>query len=147
MSFMHSIQIKVATWAQRHGVMVARLALGIIFIWFGVLKYFPGLSPAEEVVKNTITFINPELFIPVLATWEVVIGIGFLLGRPMWLTLLLLLLHMPGTFLPLVVTPDAVWSQFPYGLTLEGQYIIKNLAILSTALFIAASLLPGEKHS
>ncbi|MDZ7724931.1 MAG: DoxX family protein [candidate division KSB1 bacterium] len=147
MNFIHSIQTKVAIWAQRNGVRVARLALGVIFIWFGVLKYFPGLSPAEEVVRNTITFISPDLFIPVLATWEVVIGIGFLLGRPMWLILLLLALHMPGTFLPLVVTPDAVWTQFPYGLTLEGQYIIKNFAIISAALFIAGSLVSSEKNT
>ena len=140
MKLVDTIQKGLSEWTQNHAVLIARLSLGVIFVWFGMLKFFPGLSPAEEIVKHTIPFISPDLFIPVLATWEVLIGIGFLLGRPMWLTLLLLALHMPGTFLPMVVIPDAVWTQFPYGLTLEGQYIIKNFAIISAALFIAANL-------
>lgn len=138
------VQNRISSWGQKHAVFVARLALGIIFIWFGILKYFPGLSPAEELVKHTITFIRPDIFIPLLATWEVAIGIGFLLGKPMWLTLLLLALHMPGTFLPFVLVPEAVWTHFPYGLTLEGQYIIKNFAVISAAIFMAAKSPKGR---
>ena len=145
MNMLYSIHDGVLNIIHKYGVLIARISLGIIYIWFGVLKYFPGLSPAEELVEHTITFISPDIFIPLLATWEVVIGLLFLIGRPVWLAFLLLILHMPGTFLPLVVLPDVVWIKFPYAWTLEGQYIIKNLALISSALFVASLKMKSKK--
>ncbi len=123
----------------RIGVPFSRIAIGIVFVWFGALKVFPSLSPAEELVRKTITFINPDIFLPLLATWEVLIGLGMLSGRFARLTIILLFLQMPGTFLPLVLLPSAVWTQFPFRLTLEGQYIIKNLVIIGAALTIGGT--------
>ena len=56
------------------------------------------------------------------------------------LSLLLLIFQMPGTFLPLVLLPEVCFTYFPIGLTLEGQYIFKNLIIISAALTIAGSI-------
>lgn len=95
-----------------------RVGLGVIFLWFGVLKFFPGLSPAENLVRNTIYFFDPDIFIPVLAAWEALIGVGLITGKLMRLTLLFLFLQMPGTALPLLILPDVVWNVFPYGLTI-----------------------------
>lgn len=127
-------------WMSRYGLLVLRIGLGIVFFWFGFLKFFPGLSPAEELVRNTIYFINPDLFLPVLAAWETLIGIGLIWGKYMRLTLLLLFLQMPGTALPIFILPDVVWTHFPYGLTLEGQYIVKNLVLIGAGLVIGATV-------
>jgi len=113
-----------------------------------VLKYFPGLSPAEELVRNTIYFFDPDLVIPILATWEVLIGIGFLSGfftsKLQRVTILLLFMQMIGAGLPLIMLPEVVWTNFPLVLTLEGQYIIKNLVIIGSALVIGATVRGGK---
>jgi uncharacterized membrane protein YkgB len=132
-------------WMSRHGLGVLRIGLGVVFLWFGALKLVPGLSPAEELVRRTVYFVDPDLFLPVLAVWECLIGIGLLVGKGMRFTLLLLFLQMPGTALPLIVLPEVVWTYFPYGLTLEGQYIVKNLVLIGAALVIGGTLRRPER--
>ncbi|MBO6523112.1 MAG: DoxX family membrane protein [Balneolaceae bacterium] len=134
----------ITGWMARYGLIIMRIGLGIIFLWFGALKFFPGLSPAEELVRNTVYFVDPDLFIPVLAAWEVLIGVGLIVGRFMRVTLLLLFLQMPGTVLPILVLPEVVWTSFPFGLTLEGQYIIKNLVLVSAGLVLGATVRGGK---
>ncbi len=138
------IDKRITFWMARYGLAIMRIGLGIVFFWFGALKLFPGLSPAEELVRNTTYFVNPNWFIPVLALWEMAIGLGLMLGRFLRLTLLLLFLQMPGTALPLVVLPEAVWTQIPYGLTLEGQYIIKNLVLIGAGLVLGGTVRGGR---
>ncbi len=128
----------ITRWMSLHGMRIMRIGLGVVFFWFGVLKFFPGLSPAEGLVRATVYFVDPDLFIPVLAAWETLIGLGLMTGRFMRVTLFLLFLQMPGTALPLVILPDVVWTVFPYGLTLEGQYIIKNLVLIGAAFVLGA---------
>lgn len=124
----------------KHGIVTLRWALGIVFIWFGALKLVPGLSPAEELVKNTVFFLDPDVFFPILGVWEVLIGL-FLLIRPMLrVAILLLFLQMPGTFLPLVVLPEVVFTVFPFGLTMEGQYIVKNIVLIAAALVVGGTV-------
>ena len=134
----------ITKWMGVNGLVILRVSLGIVFFWFGVLKFFPGLSPAENLVRNTIYFINPDIFIPILAMWETIIGIGLISGKYMRITLLLLFLQMPGTVLPLILLPDVVWNTFPYGLTLEGQYIIKNLVLIGGGLVLGATVRGGK---
>lgn len=142
------IDLRITRWMARYSLDVLRFALGVIFIWFGALKYFPGLSPAEELVRNTIYFFDPDLVIPILATWEVLIGIGFLSGfftsKLQRVTILLLFMQMIGAGLPLIMLPEVVWTNFPLVLTLEGQYIIKNLVIIGSALVIGATVRGGK---
>ena len=135
---------KITEWMGNNGLLILRVCLGIIFLWFGVLKFFKGLSPAEELVRNTIYFMDPDIFIPILALWESIIGLGLITGKYMRLTLLLLFLQMPGTALPLIILPEKVWTIFPYGLTLEGQYIIKNLVLISAGLVLGANVRGGR---
>ena len=134
----------ITKWMGENGLVILRISLGIVFFWFGVLKFFPGLSPAENLVRNTIYFINPDIFIPILAMWETLIGIGLITGKYMRITLLLLFLQMPGTALPLIVLPGVVWNKFPFGLTLEGQYIIKNLVLIGGGLVLGATVRGGK---
>ena len=138
--YLDNIDQKLISWMSRYGLSILRVGLGIVFFWFGVLKFFPGLSPAEQLVRNTVYFINPDLFLPILAAWETVIGIGLIWGKYMRITLLLLFLQMPGTALPIFILPDVVWNHFPYGLTLEGQYIVKNLVLIGAGLVLGATV-------
>ena len=127
----------------RYGLTVMRIGLGIVFFWFGVLKLFPGLSPAEELVRNTVYLVDSDIFIPILAIWEALIGLGLMFGKSMRITLLLLFLQMPGTVLPMFILPDIVWTVFPYGLTLEGQYIIKNLVLIGAGIVLGGTVRGG----
>jgi len=115
-----------------------RWGLGVVFLWFGALKFVPGLSPAEALVARTVCWaVDPAWFLPLLATWECAIGLGLLFGRYLRVTLLLMALHMAGTFLPLLVCPEDVWTRFPYAWTLEGQYILKNLVLIAAGMAVA----------
>lgn len=131
---------RIAGFMARYGVVALRWALGLVFIWFGALKLFPGMSPAEELVKNTVYFFDPAWFFPLLGVWEVLIG-AFLLIRPLVrVAIFLLFLQMPGTFLPLLLLPDVCFTAFPFGLTLEGQYIVKNLVLIAAALVVGGTV-------
>ena len=127
----------------RYGVSFLRISMGMVFFWFGALKLVPGLSPAENLVRESITFFSMSWFLPFLALWEMAIGLGFITGRLMRLTILLLFLQMPGTISPVFLRPDLVFTQFPFGLTLEGQYIVKNLVLISAALVVGATVRGG----
>lgn len=135
---------KITNWMAEYGLLILRIGLGIVFFWFGLLKFFPGASPAEDLVKATVYFIDPSLFVPILALWESVIGLGLISGKFMRATLLLLFLQMPGTALPLVLLPEVVWNSFPFQLTLEGQYIIKNLVFIGAGLVLGATVRGGK---
>lgn len=142
------IDLLITRWMARYSLDILRFGLGVVFIWFGALKFFPGLSPAEELVRNTIYFFDPEFFLPILAAWEVLIGVGFLTGfftnKFQRLTILLLFLQMPGTALPLFLLPEVCWTSFPFVLTLEGQYIVKNLVIIGSALVLGSTVRGGR---
>jgi uncharacterized membrane protein YkgB len=98
------------------------------------------MSPAAELVRRTVYFVSPDLFIPILGWWEVAIGVG-LLYRPLNRTaIFLLFLQMPGTLLPLVLLPEVCFTQIPWGLTLEGQYIIKNAVLIGAALVVGGTV-------
>ena len=129
----------IAGWMNRHGHFFLRVSMGVVFIWFGALK-FTGISPANELVAQTVYWFPPEVFIPVLGVWEVAIGIGLLIRRLNRAAIFLLLLQMPGTMLPLVLLPQICFTKFPFALTMEGQYIIKNLVLISAAIVIGGTV-------
>ena len=108
-----ALDLRITTWMARYGLLFLRVALGIIFFWFGALKLVPGLSPAEDLVRNSVPFVDPAWFQPVLALWEMAIGLGLITGLFMRLTLLLLFLQMPGTLLPIFVTTGGGLYRLP----------------------------------
>ncbi len=121
------------------GLPVLRLAIAVVFVWFGALKLL-GVSPAGELVAETVYWVPPELFVPVLGVWEVAIGLCLLYRPLLRLGILLLFLQMPGTFLPLVILPEVTFETFPHALTVEGQYIVKNLVIIGAALVVGGTV-------
>lgn len=137
------VDTALTRWMAHNGVRLLRISMGVVFFWFGALKLFPDLSPAEDLIRQSITFLPMNLFLPFLAVWEMAIGLGFITGKFMRFTILLLFLQMPGTISPVFLRPDLVFTQFPFGLTLEGQYIVKNLVLISAALVIGATVRGG----
>lgn len=125
-----------------------RISFAIIFIWFGILKPL-GVSPAEALVKKTVSWINifsPETWLHVIGYWEVLIGILFLFKKTSRSAIGLLFLQMIGTFLPLITLPEITFqNNNPLTLTLEGQYIVKNILIISAALIIGGDLYYTKK--
>jgi uncharacterized membrane protein YkgB len=141
--------LAIIRWMARVGPTLLRLSLGVVFLWFGVLKFFPGLSPAQDLAARTIADLTggrmgPEVSIPLLATWESLIGIGLLLGKGLRATLFLLYAQMLGTLTPLVLYPSEVFSRIPFAPTLEGQYIIKNVVLISAGIVVGATVRGGE---
>ena len=136
--------LQITRWMAENGIRLLRLAVGTVFVWFGALKLVPGLSPAEDLVRSVVPLIPGDLFVPVLGVWEILIGIGFLAGRGLRLAILLLFLQMPGTLLPVLLLPQRVFTALPFGLTLEGQYIVKNLVLVAAALVVGATVRGGR---
>lgn len=130
------------------GVSLLRYSVGAVFIWFGALKFFPGVSAADQLATDTIAeltlgWIEPGVARVLLAILETTIGLGLVTGRFMRLTLLLLFGQMLGTATPLLLFPELTWKSFPMVPTLEGQYIIKNLVLVSAGITIGATVRGG----
>lgn len=138
------IDTRLTGYMARYGIVFLRISVGIVFFWFGALKLIPGASPAEDLIRSSLPFLPMNLFIPFLAVWEMVIGLGFITGKFMRLTILLMFLQMGGAISPVFLNPTAVFVTFPFILTLEGQYIIKNIVLMSAALVIGATVRGGK---
>ena len=138
------IDRKISTFMGRWGTLAVRISFGIIFIWFGILKPL-GISSAEPLVIATVPWLpifDGGTWVSIIGWWEVAIGVAFLFRRTTRIAVALLALQMVGTFMPLVLLPDVTFQagHFPYGPTLEGQYIIKNLMIISAALVVGGTV-------
>ena len=123
---------------------LVRIPLFIIFFWFGLLKVL-DLSPATDLIIDTVfwmPFLSPENWTIVIGWWEMAIGICFLSKKTTLLAMVLMFLQMTGTFMTLVILPEITFqSSNPFLPTLEGQYIIKNIIIITAALIIGRSYL------
>lgn len=116
------------------------ISIGIIYVWFGALKFFPAYSPAETLAVDTITalfggVIPAKTAIMLLATWEVGVGLLLILNLFRKPVILLALVHMVLTFTPLFLFPEASFTG-PFCFTLVGQYIVKNLVIIGALLIL-----------
>jgi uncharacterized membrane protein YkgB len=131
-------------WSSVHGVQMLRVTLGFVFVWFGVLKFCPGLCDVEVLAGKTVQLLTLGLIpikicVAMLGVLECGIGAMLMVGRAMRATVICLLLHLSGTFLPMVLYPGETWKHFPYAPTLVGQYILKNLILMSAAVVVGTS--------
>lgn len=133
------IDRKISGWMDKYCHPLMRISISVIFIWFGLLKPL-GMSPEEELIRNTVYWLPVNYVLPFLGIWEVAIGAMLLLGRFTRFALLLLFLQLPGTMLPLFLLPDVCFTRIPFGLTLEGQYIVKNIFLISAAFVIGSKV-------
>ncbi len=148
---LESFDLQVISFLRKHVDVISRIALFIIFFWFGILKVFL-VSPAGPLVidlleKTFLGWIDPNSFVVGFGVFEVIVGIMILIPKIERITFLVLLIHLITTVLPLVLLPTQVWDG-PFLPNLVGQYIIKNLALLSLGLVLFARLRPmTETHS
>jgi len=134
------IDSRVLGLLERFALPLLRLSLGIVFVWFGMLK-ITGQTPVSELVAETVFWLNPDWFVPMLGVFEVLVGIGLLIGRGLRLVLALFVLQMVGTFLVLVVQPDVAFQDGNLlMLTTEGEFVVKNLVLLSAGMMIGSRL-------
>jgi uncharacterized membrane protein YphA (DoxX/SURF4 family) len=149
----NAIDRRITAWMSWYGLLFLRFGLGTIFLWFGLLKFFPNLSQPGELALATKTLdtlsfglVKPDVARVLLGIWETAIGLGLLSNMFMRTTLLLLFVQMAGTVTPLVLFPDDTWQQFPFVMTLEGQYIVKNIVLVGAGFVIGAQV-RGERFA
>ena len=140
------LDARISGWMRDYGPWLVRISLAVVFIWFGILKPL-GLSTANDLVRRTVYWVDPGWFIPLLGWWEVAIGVCMLFRPLIRVGIFLLLLQMPGTLLPLFVLPEICWVRVPTVPTLEGQYIIKNLVLISAAIVAGGTVRPARPRA
>jgi putative oxidoreductase len=133
-----------------HSVAVLRVAVGAVFLGFGVLKYFPGVSPAQNLTEATthilfLGLVPGRVAMIGVATLECFIGAALIAGRPMRLALWLLGFEFVGILSPLVLLPARLFSGPHHAPTLEGQYVLKDIILVGAAMVIAAATFRGGR--
>jgi putative oxidoreductase len=140
---------RASRWLARYSISLLRISLGLVFLGFGVLKFFPGVSPAENLASETMDALTlgliPDDVRPVLvASLETVIGLLLVSGRYLRLGVALLGVAMVGILAPLVLFPDRLFAGPSNAPTLEGQYVLKDVVLLAAGLVVAAGALGGR---
>jgi uncharacterized membrane protein YkgB len=131
---------RIVAFLERWGITALRVSLGLVFVWFGALKIFQ-ISPVADLVARTVYWVDPSWFVPVLGGVEVIIGIGLLAGRALRTILALFWLQMLGTFLVLIVLPEVAFQRGnPLLLTVEGEFVVKNLVLLSAGMVVGSTV-------
>ncbi len=131
-----------------YGVALLRLAIALVYLWFGALK-LAGASPAADLVVRTVFWLPPRAALLFIGGWEVLIGIALLVPHPLILRagLFLLWLQLLGTSQVFILLPGTAFQNGnPLLPTLEGQYAIKNVVLITAGLVIGSRVrpLPGR---
>lgn len=134
-----SIKERLQKLLDRYSISLLFWAFGIIYFWYGLLK-IADMSPIEQLLRESTFWLGHQFDI-ILGIWEAGIGFCFFIPRVRKIGLILLFLQFPGTFLPFVMSPEDCFQIFPYALTLEGQYIMKNLILIAASLVLLSSTL------
>lgn len=136
---LRSVDRSLAQWMERYGHLLHRLSLGIFFTWLGLLKQF-GIETVTSLLAHTVYWGTPDVMVPVLGWWEMLIGLCLVFRRLVRIALLLLLIRLPGTALALVLLPEVCFVNVPFVPSPEGQYLIKDMLLFSAALVIGGTL-------
>jgi putative oxidoreductase len=131
---------KVIEFMSSYSILIIRVSLGIVFVWFGLLKVM-GVSPVFDLASHIVYWLPSELFVPLLGIWEIAIGVGLLLGKALRVILSLLFLQLGGTFLVLIILPETAFQGGnPLFLTTEGEFVIKNLVLIAAGLAVGGTV-------
>ena len=118
------------------GIHLLRIAIGLVYVWFGFLKLC-GKCDLHELILQTLWWLPEVITMPLLGMGEVIIGLMFLYPFNMGLTLLLFFGHMMGTFLPLVLLPEMTMHETILLPNSTGQYILKNIVFLACGVLLS----------
>lgn len=128
----------IVDFLSRWSVPALRISLAVVFVWFGALKIF-DVTPVTELVANTVYWVDPDWFVPLLGWAELAVGLGLLLKIGMRIVLAVFFAQMVGTFLVLVIQPDIAFQDGNiFELTVEGEFVIKNLVLLTAGLVVGS---------
>lgn len=132
------IEHRAALIARFVGLPLLRGSLGLVFIWFGGLKVL-NATPVADFVAGTIPWVDRGLLLPGLGAFEIVLGLLLIIGwRPTTISIVLVM-HLTGTFLALVMQPEVAFQDGnPFLLTTEGEFVIKNMVLISAGLVLAS---------
>lgn len=123
---------------RRWSVPLLRYSLAVVFVWFGALKVL-GVTPVSDLVASTVYWLDPDLVVPLLGVGEIAIGLGLAMRVLMRLVVAVLLAQLAGTFLVLIVLPGLAFeASNPLLLTVEGEFVIKNLVLISAGLVVGS---------
>lgn len=123
---------------QRYSVPLLRLALGVVFVWFGALKV-ANVTPVGDLVAGTVPWIDPGFLVPALGAFEVVLGLLLMSGRLVGWTCAAMIAHLAGTFLVYVMQPEVAFQHGnPLLMTTEGEFVAKNAVLITAGLVVAA---------
>lgn len=140
MSRLTPIDDAITRFLQQWSITALRVSVAVVFIWFGALKVF-DVTPVADLVAHTVYWVDPGWFVPLLGVFEIVVGVSLLVRRALRVTLGLFALQMLGTFLVLIVQPDVAFQDGnPLLLTVEGEFVIKNLVLLSAGMVVGATV-------
>ena len=127
----------------RWGVPALRVSLAVVFIWFGALKVF-GVSPVVDLVASTVYWVDPDWFVPALGGVELLVGVGLIANLGFRLVLAILTMQLIGTFLVFLLRPEVAFQDGnPLKLTVEGEFVVKNLVLLASAMVVGSRLRIG----
>lgn len=144
-AYLRPLEATAQRWLIAHSLTMLRVSVGVVFVVFGVLKFFPGVSPAQDLVVRTTDILTmgvipADVALVLVATLECVIGLCLITGRAMRAGVYLLAIQLIGILSPLVLLAGRMFGG-PHGApTLEGQYVLKDLILVGAALVIAATL-------
>lgn len=139
-NFVDRVDQHVLPLLRRWSIPALRVSLGIVFVWFGVLKV-ADVTPVADLVGDTVYWVNPDWFVPVLGVVEVIVGLGLIFNIGLRVVLALFVLQMVGTFLVLVILPDVAFLDGNlFKLSVEGEFVVKNLVLLSAGLVVASTI-------
>jgi uncharacterized membrane protein YkgB len=141
------IDLKIIDWLSKAFLPVARMAIFIVYFYFGILKLLndsPATPLAHALVAKTIGASNFGWSFKALAIYECLIGVLFLFPKMTRIVIPMLVIHLVIVCSPLFLVSSLAWSK-PFVPTLEGQYIIKNVAIIALAIGVAAQAKPLAK--
>jgi uncharacterized membrane protein YkgB len=134
------IDDRVVSFLRRWSVPALRVSLAVVFVWFGALKVL-DVTPVTDLVANTVYWVDPDWFVPLLGWVEIAIGLGLLFSFGLRVVLAVFVLQLLGTFLVLVVQPDIAFQDGnPFKLTTEGEFVVKNLVLLTAGMVVGSTV-------
>ena len=135
----HTFDDRLIQLLRRNGIVVLRVVLGVVFLWFGALK-LADVSPAASLIAKTVPFLPAEPTVFAMGIVEVLIALGLLSGWAIRVTLLLFVFQMLGTLIPLIALPEVVYEEGnPLRLSLLGEFVLKNFVLISAGLVILSA--------
>ncbi len=143
------VDINLNKWLMRHSITLLRISLGVVFLGFGVLKFFPSVSPAQSIATQTTAVLSfglvpASISIVLIASLECAIGLCFITGKFLRIAVWLLLFELIGILSPVVLLPGELFTGPFHAPNLLGQYVLKDVVLAGAGIVIAATLRGGR---